>query len=115
MREKKSRKSLLSSFKTQLLAMSILPMLFSLLVVLIVAITGMRNLAQTMMYDKFECTSILVQNSSQDTIDAEMKAIAEEQDMIRRGCAAENCRDGWYIWQYSERTATGKIQRHSSR
>jgi len=82
MREKKSRKSLLSSFKTQLLAMSILPMLFSLLVVLIVAITGMRNLAQTMMYDKFECTSILVQNSSQDTIDAEMKAIAEEQDMI---------------------------------
>jgi len=63
----------------RIMGITMVPLFTATVLLLVVAISGMRDLAQTMTYDKFESIAVLIQNSSQETIDTEMRELAEQR------------------------------------
>jgi len=77
----KQKKRYTDTFMVRMSSIATIPLAIAVILMITLSITGLRELARTMTFDKFESIAVLIQNSSQEAIDGEMKAMAEEQDV----------------------------------
>lgn len=69
------------TFLSRVMAIVLVPLLVAVICLLVMAISGMRDLARTMTYDKFETAAVLIQNTTVESIDTQMRAVAKEKQI----------------------------------